>query len=303
MLHSAITIKKFRFVANIFAGIAIILFFIFSPVLRPASIGVKPQVKASYISEPTSPTSKGIPVPDITATSLFIMDTETGAVLADKNPHQRLSPASLTKIMTALVALDYYDEDTILKVINGQRAIGSTANLKKNDELVASDVLYGLLVPSGNDAAITIAENYPGGYKAFIDRMNSKAVDLGLINSHFTNVSGVENPNHFTSAYDISIIAASALKRHLFTNIVSTQKITLKSLKGYFYPLETTNKLLGKEGIFGVKTGWTPESGECLVTLAEREGHSVIIAVLNSKDRFGESETLVDWVYQNYSWQ
>ncbi len=133
--------------------------------------------------------------------------------------------------------------------------------------------------------------------------MNSKAIELGLNNTHFVNVSGVEGGNHYTSAYDIAMIARNALHRNLFASIVSTMKITVKSLNGHFYPLETTNKLLGQPGIFGIKTGWTPEAGECLVTFAEKDNHPILISLLNSKDRFGESEKLIDWIYTNYSWE
>jgi D-alanyl-D-alanine carboxypeptidase (penicillin-binding protein 5/6) len=99
------------------------------------------------------------------------------------------------------------------------------------------------------------------------------------------------------------MLAKAALARPQFSSIVSTQKITLKSLKGNIYPLETTNVLLGQPGIFGVKTGWTPEAGECLVILAEKDDHPVIISVLNSKDRFGEVQSLFSWIFENYSWE
>ena len=279
------------------------IFIIFFPVLSSPKIGNKPLVKAAFVSEPLMPVSRNIPAPDLTATGIFITDMTTGIVLYQKNPNQRLKPASLTKIMTALVALDFYDPDSIISVKDGQNAEGSSAKLKNGDSLIASDMLYALLVPSGNDAALTFAENYPGGYQAFVDRMNSKAIDMGLQNTHFVNVSGVESPNHYTSAYDIAMIAKSALTRPQFAQIVSTQKITLKSLKGYLYPLETTNTLLGEPGIFGVKTGWTPEAGECLVILAEKDNHQIIISLLNSKDRFGEAQKLFDWSFQNYTWE
>jgi serine-type D-Ala-D-Ala carboxypeptidase (penicillin-binding protein 5/6) len=292
-----------RLPLDIFALSCLSAFLIFFPVLSTPAIGRKPLVKAAFISEPPMPVSRNLPAPDLTAISIFITDVDTGVVLYQKNPHQRLKPASLTKIMTALVALDYYDSDSIISVKDGQNAEGSTAKLKNGDKLIASDMLYALLVPSGNDAALTLAENYPGGYQAFIDRMNSKAIEMGLQNTHFANVSGVESPNHYTSAYDIAMIAQSALARPQFAQIVSTQKITLKSLKGYLYPLETTNTLLGEPGIFGVKTGWTPEAGECLVILAEKDNHQVVISLLNSKDRFGEANTLFNWVFQNYTWE
>lgn len=292
-----------KFFLNTVALLCLSLFMIFFPVIKAPSSFQYPKVKAAYISEPPMPVSKNLAPPEISATGIFITDLNTGVTLYEKNANTRLKPASLTKIMTALVAMDYFDEDSILSVKNGQSSNGNTIKLKKGDKLIANDLLFGLLVPSGNDAAVTLAENYPGGYQSFIDRMNSKVVEMGLKNSHFANVSGVESQNHYTTAFDISMMAIKALSRSQFSSIVSTQKITLKSLKGNIYPLETTNILLGKPGIFGVKTGWTPEAGECLVILAEKDNHPVIISLLNSKDRFGEAQVLFDWVFKNYSWE
>jgi D-alanyl-D-alanine carboxypeptidase (penicillin-binding protein 5/6) len=292
-----------RLIINTVSLVCISVFLIFFPVIESPPPFPKPSVKAAFISEPEMPVSKNLPLPEISATGVYITDLNTGIVLFEKNANMRLMPASLTKIMTALVAMDYYDEDTVLSVTNGQSANGNTVELKKDDKLKASDLFYALLVPSGNDAAVTLAENYPGGYQSFISKMNSKVLQMGLQNTHFSNVSGVESQNHYTSAYDITILAKVALNRPQFASIVSTQKITLESLKGNLYPLETTNLLLGKPGIFGVKTGWTPEAGECLVVLVEKDNHPVIISLLNSKDRFGEAQTLFGWIYQNFSWE
>ncbi|KKT73534.1 MAG: hypothetical protein UW68_C0007G0019 [Candidatus Collierbacteria bacterium GW2011_GWB1_44_6] len=295
--------NKLRPLLNSLSLIALTLFIIFSPVIGKPLGPIRPEVKAAYVSEPKSPVPQNIPSPNFTATGIFVIDLDTGLVLFDKNPHTRLKPASLTKIMTSLVALDYFSESAVLKVNNGSKSLGNTAKLLKGDELKASDVLYALLVPSGNDAAVTLAENYPGGYQAFLQKMNQKVTDLSLTNTHFSNVSGVESLNHFTSAYDIAMIARSALRRNSFLSIVSTKNITINSLKGHSYPLVSTNILLGKPGILGVKTGWTPEAGECLVILATRNNHPVLISLLNSKDRFGEAEKMVNWIYSNYSWQ
>jgi D-alanyl-D-alanine carboxypeptidase (penicillin-binding protein 5/6) len=298
-----IKFSKARLLVNALSLLSIALFFVFSPVIGHVPGKRQPVVKATFVSEPAVPVGKNTPPPDLTAVGVFVADLNNGIVLYDKNPNLRLKPASLTKIMTALVSLDYYSEDAILSVKNGQNSLGATAKLLKGDKLNFKDMLYALLVPSGNDAAVTLAENYPGGYRAFLEKMNSKAVELGLNNTHFVNVSGVEGGNHYTSAYDIAMIARNALDRRLFTSTVSTMKITLKSLNDHYYPLETTNKLLGKPGIFGVKTGWTPEAGECLVTYVEKDGHPIIVSLLNSKDRFGESEKLINWIYANYLWQ
>lgn len=298
-----ITFPQSRTVLNVFALISLSVFMIVFPVLKSSPAFKKPRVMAAFVSEPQLPVSKGVPVPEITATGIFIADLNTGVVLYEKNANTRLKPASLTKIMTALVSMDYFDEDTVLSVRNGQSSSGNTIKLKKGDKLIAQDLLYGLLVPSGNDAAVTLAENYPGGYQAFVNRMNAKVTEMGLINTHFVNVSGVESQNHYTTAYDISMLAKAALSRPQFSSIVSTQKITIKSLKDNLYPLVTTNVLLGSPGIFGVKTGWTPEAGECLVILAEKDNHPIIISILNSEDRFGEAKTLFDWIYNNFSWE
>lgn len=278
-------------------------FFIFTPLSGKIPGNNLPSVKAAYISEPELPTGNGISAPNLTATGIFVKDLTSGVILFDKNPHQQLKPASLTKIMTALVSLEYFPEDYVLSVVNGQRSLGATAKLIKGDKLTFESTMEALLIPSGNDAAVTLAENFPGGYGSFVEKMNFKAKELGLQNTHFSNVSGIEGKDHYTSAYDIALIAESALKKNIFQSIVSTQRMTIKSIKGYRYPVESTNKLLGKPGVLGVKTGWTPEAGECLVTLVDRNNHPVLISLLGSKDRFGESEKLIDWVYENFSWK
>lgn len=294
-------VVRFFFYVSSLSFLAFI--FIFTPILGQVPGTRLPAVKAAFTSQPPVPISAGLPAPELTASGIFAIDFDTGAILYEKNPHLRLKPASLTKIMTALISLDHYPEDYVLSVVNGQRSVGATAKLVKGDKLTFESMMEALLIPSGNDAAVTLAENYPGGYSNFVSQMNTKAQKLGLSDTHFVNVSGIESENHYTSAYDISIMARSALKRNLFQSVVSTQKMTVKSLKGYRYPLESTNKLLGKPGILGVKTGWTPEAGECLVTLVDRENHPILVSLLNSKDRFGESEALINWLYENYSWE
>jgi len=290
-------------VKKILLLIPLSLFLIFFPSLGKVADLRKPTIKGFFTTSAPIPQKKQKTTPlNLTATGVFVLDLHSGVVLYDKNPHQRLKPASLTKIMTALVALDYYKEDSVIKVLNGQKSLGNTINLVKGDQLLASDLLYGLLVSSGNDAAVTFAENYPGGYNAFVKRMNSKTVELGLENTRFSNVSGVEGSDHYTSAYDIAMIAREALDRPVFEDIVSTKKYTLKSLKGHIYPLDSTNILLGKPGFYGVKTGWTPEAGECLVILAEKDAHPILISLLYSADRFGEGEKIFNWIFQNYTW-
>lgn len=304
--NKLISIKKVRnlkLLINIFCLLLISSVFIFTPLSGKIPGNNLPSVKAAYVSEPQIPTGKGFPAPNLTATGIFVKDLTSGVILFDKNAHQRLKPASLTKIMTALVSLEHYPEDYVLSVVNGQRSLGATAKLIKGDKLTFESTMEALLIPSGNDAAVTLAENYPGGYGSFVDKMNFKAKELGLQNTHFSNVSGIEGKDHFTSAFDIALIAEAALKKNIFQTIVATPRMTIKSVKGYRYPVESTNKLLGQPGVLGVKTGWTPEAGECLVTLVNRDDHPVLISLLGSTDRFGESERLIDWIYSNHAWE
>ncbi len=277
--------------------------FVITTPLAPDKTIPLPTVKAAFTQTPPVPYTQTKTPPVLSAEAAYVVDVDSGVVLLAKNPNKRLKPASLTKVMTALVSMDYYNEGQILKVKNGYKALGAKADLRANDEFTAEELLYALLVPSGNDAAVTLAENYPGGYSNFVSHMNEKATFLKLTNSHFSSVSGVDISNHYTSAYDIGQVALEALKRPVFRRIVSTKKITLKSEKGNIYPLFTTNQLLGEPGIEGVKTGWTPAAGECLITLADRYNHPILISVLGSRDRFGETEKILDWVYENYIWQ
>lgn len=243
-------------------------------------------------------------VPEVTASAVYIFDPDSKTTLYEKNGRTRFYPASTTKLMTALVALSYYDLDDVLTVKNGQNAIGQKIFLSKGDQLTVENLLYGLLVDSGNDAALVLAENYDGGYSQFVAKMNQKAGELGLVDTRFTNVTGLANPNHFTTARDLSIIANEAIQNAIIRKIVATKEIVITDVTGKKkYPLFSTNKLLGVNGVKGLKTGWTPESGECLVTLVTRDGKSIVVTLLNSTDRFGESAKLIDWVYENFSWE
>lgn len=293
--------RPLHWVAGVILGSMVLGFSISTPLVSQPHL--PPSVKAAYTSAPLLPKPEPISAPTLSAKAIYIIDLESSTTLLAKNPHHRLRPASLTKIMTALVSLDNYDLGTEVEVKNGDLSIGAKAELLSGDLFSVEDMLFALLIPSGNDAAVTLAENYPGGYQKFIEQMNLKAQSLGLANTHFSNVSGVDTQNHFTSAYDMSLIAREALKRPMIKNIVATSKITLKSEKGNSYPLITTNILLGKPGVLGVKTGWTPEAGECLVTFVNRNNHPILISLLGSDDRFGETESLIDWVYTAFSWE
>lgn len=277
--------------------------FVLIPLTPPSS---SPSVKSATASVLTIPQAKktSIPPPNLTAKAIYVFDPDSGTEIYQKNSQDRFYPASTTKLMTALVALSAYDLDQVLTVSSAGDAMGQSIHLSSGDKLTFENLLYGLLVDSGNDTAVALAENYPGGYTQFIGRMNQKAADLKLKSTHFTNVTGLYNSDHFTTAADLTIVAREAIENATIRKIVSTKNITFTDITGSKrFILESTNKLLGVEGVRGLKTGWTPESGECLVSLVTRDGKSILVVLLGSEDRFGESIKLINWVYDNFDWQ
>ncbi|MEK7060797.1 MAG: D-alanyl-D-alanine carboxypeptidase family protein [Patescibacteria group bacterium] len=244
------------------------------------------------------------PQGEVSATGVVIFDPESGATLFARNADESLSPASTTKILTALVALDAYNLDdvvTIQTVANSGQVMG----LLPGEQITVENLLYGALIHSGNDAAWALAEHYTGGVDAFVTAMNTKAQSLHLTSSHFTNPVGYDNPDHKMTATDLARLSAFALTNHTIAKIVAIPQITISDVAHTrFHALTNVNQLLGKiPGVGGIKTGWTEEAGENLVTLVTRNGHSVIIVVLKSADRFKDTAYLIDWVFSNFDWK
>lgn len=251
------------------------------------------------------PKSDGTGVPYFSARAVVVQDVGSKTMLFSKAADTILLPASTTKIMTALVALDTWpDLNTTVTVQNEDRAIGSTMNLVKGESITIKNLLYGLMVPSGNDAALALADNYKGGYDAFVTAMNNKAKSLHLDHTTYKNPSGVEQYGHVTTARDLAVLATVALQNPVLSQIVQTKNITLTDTTGVIvHDLKTTDELLGEiEGFKGLKTGWTTNAGECLVSYIERGDHKVVIVVLGSLDRFGDTRALVDWTYDHHNW-
>jgi len=251
-----------------------------------------------------------VTAPFLTAKAVVVMDVDSGVLMYEKNPDIRLLPASTVKIMTALVVLESYNPDKVL-VVPPVSYEGQDMELVEGEQITVKNLLYGLLVSSANDAASTLAQNYPGGEKEFIQAMNKKAEELNLENTFFTNPTGMDDeelftvPLSYTSTLDLARLTGYALQNPIFTQIVATPRIVVTDISGGIsHELFNINELLGQlEGIRGVKTGWTEEAGECLVTYTEREGKGIIIVVLGSEDRFGESQALIEWAFANHQWQ
>lgn len=242
--------------------------------------------------------------PVVSAQSVMAVDLTSGVTLYEKDPNKALLPASTTKIVTALVALDTYLPGDVLKV--GKVSVeGQKMGLVMGEEVKFIDLLNGLLIYSANDAAEVLAQNHPAGRAVFIGLMNKKVKDLGLTNSHFTNPVGLDDGAQYSTTRDLVVVAKYAMENPVFAEIVGTKEKTVKSVDDRFvHRLVNINKLLGDvPGVLGVKTGWTENARENLVTYVDRGGRKVMIVVLGSSDRFGETKELIEWVYSNYTWE
>ncbi len=316
MTHALIDrIKKMwvlRYWDKLLFAVVFILFFVFSPgvkILERISSSAGPLTRVLPFATPSPapyPTNTtGIyPGFEISAAGVVVYDVASGVTLFGRNTDVSLFPASTTKIMTALVALEHYGLDDVVHVQTVANT-GAVMGLVPGERITVENLLYGALVQSGNDAAWALAEHFPGGVEKFVEAMNKKAADLHLVNTHFTNPVGFDDPNHTMTAIDLTRLAAYALTNKTIVKIVAIPQITISDVTHtQFHPLTNVNTLLGKiPGVAGIKTGWTEEAGENLVTLVERDNHKVIIVVLKSLNRFADTEGLINWVFGNYSWQ
>ncbi len=248
--------------------------------------------------------AKDAAFPILSAQAVLALDADSGVALFEKNSESPVLPASTTKIITALVALDAYPLEEVLTV--GKVSVeGQKMRLIKGEKITVENLLYGLLVYSANHAAEVLAENFPGGREAFINAMNEKAKELHLENTKFYNPTGLDGNGHVTTAKDLLRISKVAMQNPVFAQIVSTKEKTVKSEdERITHYLTNINELLGKvPGVMGIKTGWTENARENLVTYVERDNHKIYLAVLGSQDRFGETKELIDWIFTHYTWK
>lgn len=250
------------------------------------------------------PVSRNFPVPNSGARAVLVKDLTTETVLYQKDANFPFPIASTTKIMTALVASEYFKQNDVLTVRSSAGIPGSKVGLISGEDLSFRSLLYGMLLNSGNDAAFALAENYPGGISGFVSAMNKKSAALELTNTHFDNPAGFDSKGQFSSASDLSKITEEALKNSQLSRIFATKETNIVSLnKKYTHQLFNLNRLLSDvRGVLGVKTGTTEEAKENLVTLVERDGHRILLVILGSNNRFLETTRLIDWAYQNFQW-
>ena len=276
--------------------------------------------------EPTLPEA-----PDIPAKAALLVDANTGAIVYAKNEHQELYPASLTKIMTALLVVEAIDkgqlsldqEVTASSTIESLDTDGSTANIKPGEIMTVEQLLYCMLVVSANEACVILAETVSGSVDAFVDQMNEKAQALGCENTHFVNPTGLHDSQHYTSAWDLYLITKEALTHKDFVRISDTGDITLPATNLHeARALHSTNYLISvwrsrgyiNKNAHGIKTGSTSEAGHCLVSSAAKGSLSFISVVLGC-DRltledgeirtmsFYETNRLFQWGFDNFSYK
>lgn len=238
--------------------------------------------------------------PAISAQGAYVVDLLSFTPIFDKNPRTHFLPASTAKIVTALVAADLYTPETVLTV---QRVVdqGQIMGLIEGEKMTFENLLYGLLVHSGNDAAYVLADNHPRGYEAFVAAVNHKVRGLGMKDSVFQNPAGLDEFGQHTSPYDLAIASRALLTNKELAKIVSIKSITVSDVDFmYFHKLDNINKLLGEiPGIGGLKTGYTEDAGENLVTMYRKNGHTFLIVILKSEDRFEDTRQIVDWLESN----
>jgi len=268
----------------------------------PAGSGLLTQVIGDAQAAPQPTFVSEVAPPTISGQAAAIIEEPCGAFLYGHNRHQRLAPASLTKIATALVAAEGADLSTVVNVqVDGAELAASTSStimgLELGQRLSMSDLLYGLLLPSGNDAALAIAEQVGGSVSSFVDLMNRKVEQLRLRNTHFTNPHGLDDPDLYTSAFDIAVLGRELLQQPTLAEIVRT---TTYQPAWEGLPLWNVNPLLySYPGSLGIKIGYTDEAKQTIVAAAEREGRRLIASVLGSIDVYQDASALLDWAFNS----
>ena len=242
--------------------------------------------------------------PTINSRRYVIFDRLSGRCIYGKDENKQTAMASTTKIMSIIIVVENCNlSDTVTITAKAAGTGGSKLGLHTDDKITVMDLLYGLMLRSGNDAAVALAIHTAGSVEKFADLMNQKAEELGLTNTHFVTPHGLDNPNHYTTAYELAKITDYALKNETIAKIVKTKTATI-NINGSPMQINNTNELLGNvDGVYGVKTGFTNNAGRCLVTSVKRGDMDLIIVVLGAdtrKDRAKDSMKLIEYAYKRF---
>lgn len=242
----------------------------------------------------------------INSRSCIVFDRNSKMTLYGKNENSKVKMASTTKIMTAIIVIENANLDETIEISKKSAGTGgSRLGLKTGDKITINDLLYGLMLCSGNDAAVALAEHIGGDIQGFADLMNKKASELGLQNTHFESPHGLDSDGHYTTAYELAKLTDYALKNKTFMQIVGTKNYTV-TINGYPKTLSNTNELLGNlNGIYGVKTGFTNGANRCLVTACKRNDMDIICVVLGADTkqfRTKDSIKLIEYAFKNFTY-
>lgn len=298
--------KSIRNVFSIF--LIFLVIFSYFPVLaddfetQDESIDIQTEIQSNTTTEVFS---RGEEL-NINSRSCIVIDRLSKQILYGKNEKNKVKMASTTKIMTAIIVLENSSIDKTVEVSKKSAGTGgSRLGLKTGDKITIRDLLYGLLLCSGNDAAVCLAENTAGSVAEFANLMNAKAQELGLSNTHFESPHGLDSDEHYTTAYELALLSDYALKNTTFLKIVGTKNYTV-TINGYPKTLSNTNELLGNlNGVYGIKTGFTNGANRCLVTACKRENMDIICVVLGAdtkKFRTQDSIKLIEYTFQTYEY-
>lgn len=232
------------------------------------------------------------------------IDSNSKVVLYDQNAHSIVPMASTTKIITALVAIKYGDLDRKVEISGKATGIrGSTVGYRKGEMISIRELLYGLMLRSGNDAAIALSEGIAGSVEGFVEIMNNYAKEIGLMDTRFESPHGLDSEKHYSTAYDLAIATAKAKENKIFNDIVSAKDIEGSSF-GFTRSYHNINKILSTiPEANGVKTGYTGGAGKCLVSSIDYGGRDIIVVVLNCYDRWNQTKRIYDYVVENYEYR
>jgi D-alanyl-D-alanine carboxypeptidase (penicillin-binding protein 5/6) len=259
----------------------------------PFAWAAPPQLKRNAIAPPDTP-----------GLGAVIVDEASGEVIYDRNAHIALPPASLTKIATLILALEYggLDEEVVSDVDGASMRGSSIMGLEIGDRFSLRDLLYGLMLPSGNDAALAIGRHIAGSDAAFVERMNDLLLRLGLYNSHFANPHGLGRGEHVATPYELAMLARYGMSLPGFFEIVNARTWTARGSR--VLPLRNINSFLWSyAGADGIKTGYTRGAGPTLAASAWRDGRRLYVVILNSSSREDDARRLFNWAFANFEWK
>lgn len=256
------------------------------------------------VNETVKTSAKQVNIPDINSRSAVVIDRNSNTILYGKNENDKRKMASTTKIMTCLLTLENCNlTDTIEVSKKSAGTGGSRLGLKTGDKITVKDLLYGLMLCSGNDAAVALAEHVSGSVQNFSELMNSRANEIGLSNTNFETPHGLDSDNHYTTAYELALLANYALKNETFSKIVGTKTYTV-TINGHSKKISNTNELLGNlNGVYGIKTGFTNGANRCLVTACKRDNLDIICVVLGADTknfRTKDSIKLIEYSFKTF---